>query len=59
MCGWGGGDGCVSCLLFWLLFFFFEIEKNIKLSGQGGGEDLGGTRRGEKHDQNILFENIF
>lgn len=29
---------------------------NIKLGGEGGGEDLGSIVGGEKYDQNMLYE---
>lgn len=40
---------------FSLLFIFLKEKKNIKLGGEGGSEELGGTGRG-KHDQDILYE---
>lgn len=47
-------------LIFAVHFFFFkERERTWELSAWGAGEDLGGAGGGERHYQNIVYENIF
>lgn len=53
-------DFCFCEVFLGFLFladFFFKERENLKLSGEGGGEELGGIGGG-KHDQNCT-KNVF
>lgn len=55
---------CLFYLCFVVSCIFLKIDRqmkwtNIKLNEFGGGEDLGGVGKKEKHDQNILYRKKF